>query len=300
MQAERRAHFTGHQGSVYALCKLNEDEFLSGSGDHHLVKWNVNNEKEGTVWATFPSGIYSLLYLKNNLLLAGTGNGEIHQVSFSEQKQQVVVNHHAQTVFALQCVDSKGLILACGGDGLFTVSDMETLQLIKSFSFGNFKVRCVLTDENNNICYIGCGDGKVYILNLHSLTIVHQFHAHAEGFSVNALAVSPDGQFLYTASRDARMNVFDVKNNYFKTDSVPAHNYAIYGIKYSPSNKIMATVSRDKTAKLWNGGPMDFGLRLDKEKMNGHTHSVNTLEWLNDTTLLTAGDDRSIIAWTIS
>jgi WD repeat-containing protein 61 len=300
MQAERIAHFTGHQGSVYAVCKLNEEEFLSGSGDHHLVQWHIKKEKEGNVLATFPSGIYSLLALQNGKILAGTGNGEIHLVDLLVQQQQKVVKPHSLSVFNMLYVESKGIIISVSGDGTMAISDAETLQLIKLFTIGNFKIRSILLSDDDACCFVGCGDGQVAIIDLNTLNVTHRFAAHTDGFSVNALAFSPGNQFLYTASRDARLNVFDIKNNFLPITSIAAHHYAIYGIQYAPSKKIMATISRDKSVKLWNPNPIEFLLKLDKENYMGHTHSVNTLQWLSSNILLTAGDDRSIMAWQIN
>lgn len=300
MQVTKIAHFKGHQGSVYALQKLNETEFLSGSGDHHLVLWNLNNEKEGTLLATLPSGIYSLLLVNDNNLIVGTGNGDIHLIDMLSKKQVHAVKPHQQTVFSLSFAESKNYILSSGGDGLLNILDASTLELIKSFHLGNFKVRCSLINREETVAYIGCGDGTVVVLDLNALFIIHKFAAHGEGFSVNALAFSVDENLLYSASRDARINVFDIKNKYHLLESIPAHNYAIYGIMYSPSKKMLATISRDKTAKLWPEDEWKVLARLDKEKLDGHTHSVNTMTWITDNILLTAGDDRSIIAWQIS
>lgn len=299
MQVTKIAHFKGHQGSVYALQKLNEIEFLSGSGDHHLVRWNINKEKEGTLLATLPSGIYSLLLLNETNLIVGTGNGEIHLIDMLSKKQVLVVKLHQQTVFNLSFVESKNYILTSGGDGLLNILNASGLELLKSFHVGNFKVRFSLSNKEETLAYIGCGDGTVVVLDLNTLSVIHKFAAHGEGFSVNTLAFSVDENLLYSASRDARINVFDIKNNYHLLESIPAHNYAIYGMMYSPSKKILATISRDKTAKLWPEEEWKVLARLEKEKLDGHTHSVNTMTWMNDNIFLTAGDDRSIIAWQI-
>ena len=127
-----------------------------------------------------------------------------------------------------------------------------------------------------------------------------KFAAHAEGFSVNTVCLSADEGYLYTASRDAHINVFDAKNNFKLLESIPAHNYAIYEMQPSPNKKYIATASRDKTVKIWDAQTMKVLARIDKEKNAGHVNSVNTLLWMSDNVLLSAGDDRSIIAWQIN
>ena len=40
--------------------------------------------------------------------------------------------------------------------------------------------------------------------------------------------------------------------SYTLIKSIPAHNYAIYDIVFSPNAKLFATASRDKTVKIWD------------------------------------------------
>jgi WD repeat-containing protein 61 len=79
--------------------------------------------------------------------------------------------------------------------------------------------------------------------------------------------------------------------------SIPAHNYAIYAISFSPDKKYFATSSRDKTVKIWDAETFEVLVRLDKEKFQGHLNSVNKVLWMENNILLSCGDDRSILAW---
>ncbi|HQF28656.1 MAG TPA: WD40 repeat domain-containing protein, partial [Bacteroidia bacterium] len=55
--------------------------------------------------------------------------------------------------------------------------------------------------------------------------------------------------------------------------------------------------SRDKTVKIWDPESLEVIIRLEKQEADGHVNSVNKLLWLNNTDLLSAGDDRSIALW---
>jgi len=84
------------------------------------------------------------------------------------------------------------------------------------------------------------------------------------------------------------------------TNCIPAHNYAIYSIVFSPNKKYFATASRDKTIKIWNAEILELLVRIDKKNFDGHTHSVNKLLWSDyKNYLISAGDDRAIMVWEI-
>jgi WD40 repeat protein len=114
------------------------------------------------------------------------------------------------------------------------------------------------------------------------------------------LSFHPAGKYLLSGGRDARLRIWNIENNFELEKEIPAHNYAIYKIMFNSSGSLLATASRDKTAKVWDASDASFLFRLDKENFKGHLNSVNTLLWLNEDTLISGSDDRSIVVWKIS
>lgn len=111
---------------------------------------------------------------------------------------------------------------------------------------------------------------------------------------------SPDAKTLVSGGRDAHLNFWNV-SDYTLIKSVPAHNFAIYDIVFSPDKSLFATASRDKTIKIWDAKTSDFLLRINIENSNGHTYSVNKLLWTSfNNYLISAGDDRKIRIFEIS
>jgi len=110
----------------------------------------------------------------------------------------------------------------------------------------------------------------------------------------------PSGNYLLSGSKDAYLNCWDMSNDYKAVEKIPAHNFAIYAIAWHPEGKLFATGSRDKTVKIWNADDLSFLLRIDHDKFQGHTHSVNALYWCRfNNYLISGGDDRKVFVWHI-
>ncbi|HSZ24558.1 MAG TPA: caspase family protein [Cytophagaceae bacterium] len=78
-------------------------------------------------------------------------------------------------------------------------------------------------------------------------TIVQKGHSA----SVKSIAVSKDGKFLATGSRDKTAKLWDIITG-FEIRTFMGHEHTVNGIQFSPNGKLMATSSADNTIKVWN------------------------------------------------
>ena len=296
----KKSQLTGHTGAVYALeNSLDENKFFSGSSDCIVAEWDLANPEAGQMLANVPHIIYSLKLIPGKkILLTGQSAGGIHVIDLLTRKEIRLLQYHQSAVFDITFSETYNFLFSVAGDGTFSVSTLDGFSLIKTIKLADEKLRSISVHPLQNEIAIGCGDGSICIIELPSLVQKKRWLAHQSKFSVNTVQYTPDGNFLLSGSRDAHLNIFDVKNNYELVKSIPAHNYAVYSIVFSPDKKYFATASRDKTVKIWDAENFDVLKRLDKEKSNGHLNSVNTLLWKNDY-LISGSDDRSIIIWEV-
>jgi WD40 repeat protein len=302
MQAviKRIARLSGHGGGVYGLAEGQEEHLIFSSGsDMMAAQWDLRELAPAKLTANFPAIVYALCHVKERgLLLAGTYAGSIHVLDLKEKKEIKVLKHHNGPVFDIQYSLEHDSFFAAGGDGQLSVCSIEYLSLKAIKKLCEEKVRNIAFNKDHSLTAVASGDGMVRIYNTASLEEIKAFKAH--DLSANAAAWHPRQDILLTGGRDAHLNAWDIKNDYALLQSIPAHNYAIYSIAFSPDEKLFATASRDKTIKLWNADDLEFLVRINKEKNEGHTHSVNRLLWCryNDY-LISASDDRSVMVWEV-
>lgn len=299
IQAEKIAHFKGHDGAVYTLHPAHiEHGFLSGGSDHMVVLWNEQSMMPEAVLAKVPAVIYSLAYFDNNKKLAvGTSTGQIHIIDLEIKKEIHCLQPSQSGIFDIRYIPFQSKLLVLSGDGSYSLWDANALTCVAQVKLTNVKLRQAAIHPDELIAAIACGNNQIAIIDLQSGLPLRQFEAHT--MSVNSLCFSPDGRFLLSGSRDAWLKVWDVQQHFSLHYEVPAHNFAIYSIVYSPDFDFFATASRDKTVKIWNAHDFSFLLRIDKDKFDGHINSVNKIIWKKDY-LISTGDDRSIILWKVS
>ncbi len=109
---------------------------------------------------------------------------------------------------------------------------------------------------------------------------------------VNAVAFSPDGTLIATASADGTARTWVTASGQPRT-ILTGHTSTVNAIAFSPDGTLIATASADGTARTWvtaSGQPRTI--------LTGHTQQVNAVAFSPDGTLIaTASHDRTARTW---
>ncbi|MGF2036181.1 MAG: protein kinase domain-containing protein [Nostoc sp. CmiVER01] len=113
--------------------------------------------------------------------------------------------------------------------------------------------------------------------------------------SVNALAISPDGYTLASASDDKNIKLWDL-NTKKVLATLSGHSQAVKSVSFSPDGQILATASDDKTIKLWQVERLEQICTL-----LGHAHAVKSVAFSPDGQILASGSwDKTIKLWDVN
>ncbi|MGB1206040.1 MAG: hypothetical protein ACPG5B_10355 [Chitinophagales bacterium] len=300
---ERKKLLTGHTASIFALEKALETNcFFSGDGRGWLVKWNLDaTEQEGKLIAQIPSNIFSICLLqKEKMLAVGTMQGILYFIDLVKQEVITPSLQFSASIFDIKQKE-KEIFIACG-DGQIHMVSLIDKKHCKSIKVSDKSIRSLAFNQSKKVLFIACSDGHIYSLHTqnHRLTRHQQKHKN----SVFALQYHHEKMQLIAGSRDAHLSVWQIENENLKwQQSLPAHNFTINSLAFSPNKKYLATSSRDKTIKIWNSANFDLLKVIDNTKieMEAHLNSVNKLLWLNyKEYLISASDDRKIMVWKIN
>jgi len=287
---------TGHNAAIYAL-RTAPDGFYSAAADGLLVHWHQDDVNFGRAVANVEGGKFlSFDTPEDGGLVAGTLDGGVHWLYPDEPDRNLHVAQHTRGVFAVERVGEE--VFTAGGDGVLTRWNATTGRTVESLPVSANSLRSIAFYPEKDLLAVGASDGMIYTLHRHSLELTGKHKANEP--SVFSVAFQPNigwGRVI-SGGRDAQLRAFDlafVKSSKFNT--IDAHNSTINDLAFSPSGKYLATASRDKTVKLWDAETWKLLKVCEVVRDRGHVNSVNCLLWLDDETLITAGDDRRILTW---
>jgi WD40 repeat protein len=203
----------GHKGSVLSVAYSPNGWMLaSGSEDGTAKIWEIASGKERVSFDCQTESVSSVIFSPNGKLLATAGYSNVVTLWDIETGQRNAV------------LQAKGYVVAFSRDGQMLAVGGRT-----------------------------SGSGTVALCSADTGKIQRRFKGHEAALhsEVQALAFSPNGKMLASASNDGTIKLWDVATGEERVTLV-GHTGFVYTVAFDAMGRFIASGGNDKCVKLWD------------------------------------------------
>ncbi len=291
------ATLSGHQNPIFAIAPgVQASAIFTAGNDKGVVEWDLSTGKFKRILCAVPASVYALHLLPDTgILVIGMRNGEVWCVDVERQELLHKLKTEKGAVFAVRSLPEKRELIAIGEEGVAYVWSLDNFELLYRFRVSPTTVRTIEPYAGANQLVFGDKDGYIYLYDVADFKAIEKRKVH--DMPVTALATSEI--HLYSGGRDAKLYQLAKKDLATIQDLTP-HMFTVYSILPHPNLPVLATVSRDKSIKIWDMASLSLLKNISIDRgYDTHRLSINTGIWHNNQ-LITAGDDKLVKVWDVA
>ncbi|KAJ3330290.1 hypothetical protein HDU76_006007 [Blyttiomyces sp. JEL0837] len=278
----------GHQRAITALAADRaEKTFYSGSYDGRVYSWG-----EGAIGGSPVGGSGHT----NQILSMNVADKKIYSIGLDDSIRSIDVTSKTFTPFVMgtQGVPTS---LAVKGDRVLVTSSGTITLLENDSTIATVPVKWAPTaaafSPDGKTIAVGDEERNVHIFSVNGSALSEGKVLQSNRGLITELAFSPDGTMLASACKERSIIVFSTADWSVKITQWMFHSARVNCLAWSPDSKHAASGSLDTNVEIWSVEKPTKHVCIK----GAHLDGVNCVQFMDNETVVSAGQDASIKMW---
>lgn len=262
--------YAGHYDDVTAVSWSSDSRFiLSASKDMTARIFSLHSEDKHVKMSLAGHRDYvvsAFFDATQELIYTVSKDGAIFRWEYTERPGEedlkeeektmswrIIAKNFFHSEAAVRCCTfhSKSNLFIVGfGNGEFRLYEMPSFTLIQQLSMGSNGVSTISINSTGEWIAFGSKNlGQLLVYEWQSESYILRQQGHFD--SMNALAYSPDGSRIVTASDDGKIKIWDIVSG-FCLATFDEHQSSVTGVVFAKKGQVMFSSSLDGTVRAWD------------------------------------------------
>jgi len=286
----------GHNKPITVLT-LSEDRsnIFTGSHDGFVTNWNAESGENERIDGVGHGNQINGMKPNNGILYTCGIDDSLKKINIEGNKYLPQDLKLGSQPRGMDILKERNIVITATVNDVHVIQDDRKLSSIKvSYEPSSVSVSA----QNNHVAVGGTGDYKIHIYELNSAGNLTEIKELTQLGAITDVAYSPDEKYLVTCDAYRKVVLYSVP------EYEPAikqewgfHNAKVNCVAWSPNSLLVASGSLDTSIIVWSVEKPAKHIIIK----NAHAQSqVTRLAWLDNTTLVSVGQDCNTKLWNIT
>ena len=239
-----------HEQEINSISVSSSERYLASGADDNLIKyWDLNKNELIYSFEAFPGLVYCVKFSSDESKVIACSYTPIIKIfSFPEGEILSALQGHRAVIMCLAVDRNFTRCLSASWDHSCRVWNLSSNSCERILLDHSGECNAVDISSNGKFGATGADDGKVFLYDLNTGSVLSRFSGHTKMVVGLSLRMASDNRFIVSsASWDGTVRVYEKEG---EGRIVARHNHKVATVYFTPHGEVLFTGSFDGTSRI--------------------------------------------------